>query len=311
MGLFGLGKKKEKSDTMQKHEQEKEVLKQDLSEQEKPGMVFLMHLFMEEFCEMPDKDKMTEIMERHLGGVDCFCHSENVTGFAPKKYSVEFEGGKKVPPQLMVMKCISTENLEIDEIKRSQMWNCPDSREILNRCKYQVVATDMLAAGLPYKERAEMLMDFAEALVEIFPSCVAVMFGTSGKMFRREQIQNHQIPRDQRFVYFAVNVRFFNIQGTNDMLVDTLGMSTLFLPDLQYHFHDMDPNAVVNHAHNVLLYIYETNCPIKSGETIDGIVGDRMSREVQWKCQFENALIQPARQVIDICMGEHASGSRE
>ena len=309
MGLFNFNKKKEKQQEISGEGTEKEVLKQDLSKQEQPGMVFIMHLFMEEPCELPNRERMLEVMKKHLGEVDCGFHSENGAGFAVKKYLVEYKDGK-VPPQLMIMKCISTENLKIDEIKRSQMWNCPDSGEILERCKYQVVATDMLAAGLPYKERAEMLMDFAEALVELFPSCAAVMFGTSGKMFRREQIANHQIPREQRFIYFAVNVRFFNIQGTNDKLVDTLGMSTLFMPDLQYHFHDMDANAVVDHAYNVLLYLYENECPIKSGETIDGIVNGQMSRQVQWTCQYENALIQPAREVIDICMGEYASGKR-
>ena len=38
------------------------------------------------------------------------------------------------------------------------------------------------------------------------------------------------------------------------MLIDTVGMSTLLLPDLQYHFHDMNLNWVVNHAYNCLLY---------------------------------------------------------
>ena len=32
------------------------------------------------------------------------------------------------------------------------------------------------------------------------------------------------------------------------MLIDTVGMSTLLLPDLQYHFHGMDSTWVVNHA---------------------------------------------------------------
>ena len=45
-----------------------------------------------------------------------------------------------------------------------------------------------------------------------------------------------------RFIRFGVNVRFFNIQGTEAMLIDPVGMSTLFLPDVQYHFHGMDPN---------------------------------------------------------------------
>ena len=38
------------------------------------------------------------------------------------------------------------------------------------------------------------------------------------------------------------------------MLIDTVGMSTLFLPDVQYHFHGMDPNWVVNHAYNLTSY---------------------------------------------------------
>ena len=38
--------------------------------------------------------------------------------------------------------------------------------------------------------------------------------------------------------------------GCEDMLIDTVGMGTLFLPDLQYHFRGMDPNWMVNHAYN-------------------------------------------------------------
>ena len=35
-----------------------------------------------------------------------------------------------------------------------------------------------------------------------------------------------------------------------------------------------------------------------------------MSREIQWKCQYEDALIQPPRGVLDINMGDNASGKR-
>ena len=50
-----------------------------------------------------------------------------------------------------------------------------------------------------------------------------------------------------------MNVHFFTIQGGEDMLVDTLGMSLLFLPDIQYHFYGLDPNLMVNHAYNTAL----------------------------------------------------------
>ena len=94
------------------------------------------------------------------------------------------------------------------------------------------------------------------------------------------------------------------------MLIDTVGMSTLFLPDLQYHFHDMNPNWVVNHAYNVASYILEHDNPIQDGETIDGVADSQMCREVQWKCQYEDSLIQPPRGVLDINMGNYASGGR-
>ena len=98
--------------------------------------------------------------------------------------------------------------------------------------------------------------------------------------------------------------------GHDCMLIDTVGMSTLFLPDLQYHFHDMDPNWVVNHAYNVASYILANDNPIQDGETVDGVENGEMSRELQWKCQYEDALIQPPRGVLDINMGEYAAGQR-
>lgn len=289
----------------------KSKLKQDLSEQTKQivGSVFIMHLLFEEKAAMPEKAFMCDVMDRHIGENECFSYTDNTVSFSAKKYCSEFKDAK-LPPMLMITGCTEITDWHPDAIAMSQMWDCPDSEEIFDKCRYQVVATDMLAAGLDYKDRADMLMDYMEALLEMFPTCRAIMFDTSGKMFRREDVLNKDIPRKSRFIFFAVNVRFFRIEGTEDMMVDTLGMSTLFLPDLQYHFHGVDENAVVEHAYNMLSYIYENNCPIKAGETIDGLRDGAICREVQWRCQYENALIQPVREVIDVNMGEYASGKR-
>ena len=145
---------------------------------------------------------------------------------------------------------------------------------------------------------------------EGYPTCEAFYFQNCGKLFLAEDVRSHQIEGPDRFIRFGVNVRFFNIEGTEDMLIDTVGMSTLFLPDLQYHFHGMDPNWVVNHAYNAASYILEHDNPIEDGETIDGVADGQMCREIQWKCQYEDALIQPPRGVLDINMGNYASGGR-
>lgn len=297
MGLF---KRKEK------------ILKQNLGQKDEYyGKIFIIHLLMEEMCIMPDRQLMCEIMKKHFGNIECFCHDGTVAGFAPEKYKVHYEKeNKDIPPQLMIMECTGIENPVMDELSESQLWDCPDGKEILDKCKYQVVATDMMAQGLDYRERAEMLVNYVEALAEIYPSCKAVVFETSKKMLAREDILECTVPKENRFIYYAVNARFFNVQGTDDMIVDTIGMGTLFMPDLQYHFHDMNPDVVVNHAYNMLSYIYSQGNPIKSGDTIDGIKDDGISPDIQWTVQYEDSLIQPVREVIDINMGKYASGNR-
>ena len=288
------------------------VFQQDLKNQANPpGTVFIMHILFNERCNLPEKETMQSIMEKHLGETYCFSYDEKMAGFAPNKYKNHFEKeNKDIPAQLMISECFEIEKPLMDEIAKSQLWDCPESEDILNSCKYQIFANDMLAAGLDYKDRAEMLVHYVEALMEMFPTCKAVLFETSKKMLARDNIVNCIVPIESRFIYYAVNVRFFNIQGTNDMIIDTLGMSTLFMPDLQYHFNGIDPNAVVNHAYNVLSYIFDNDNPIKPGDHIDGIKDGKMSTDVQWNVQYEDSLIQPIREVIDINMGEYASGTR-
>ncbi|MDE5777272.1 MAG: DUF4261 domain-containing protein [Lachnospiraceae bacterium] len=289
--------------------QSTEEFHQDLSQSQPAGMVFVIQLLMKEPVKMPDKEHMITVMKKHLSEVDCFTYDKKCAGFAVTKYEAEFKE-EKIPPQLMIMESVKFDDSKIEAFERRQLWNCENSEQILKDCHYQVVAMDMLAAGLSAKERAELDMDFLEAVVELYPECEAVYLLSCGKMFTADDVRNHQIPREARFIYFGVNVRFFNIQGTNDMLIDTLGMGTLFLPDIQYHFHDMEPDWIVNHAYDIASYIFENDDPIQSGDVVDGIVDGKISRDVQWKCQYENALIQPARQVLDVNMGEYAAGTR-
>ena len=290
----------------------KEVFQQNLEDDKgaRPGGPYLIQMLFKKPVDMPDKEAMTAVIKQHIGAVECFCHDEKMAGFAALEHIAEFKDGKS-PVQLMVMGCSKFKGKGFDAFLMSQMWDCQEERErIFRECQYQVVATDMLAAALPTLERANLDADFLEALAELYPTCEAFYFQNCGKLLLAEDVRSHQIAGPDRFIRFGVNVRFFTIQGTEDMLIDTVGMSTLFLPDLQYHFHSMDPNWVVNHAYNAASYILANDNPIKDGETIDGIEDGRMSQTLQWKCQYEDAMIQPPRAVLDINMGQFAAGQR-
>ena len=59
-----------------------------------------------------------------------------------------------------------------------------------------------------------------------------------------------------------------------------------------------------------LYYIFEHDNPIDDGQTIAGLENGDMNPDIKWAVQYEDSLIQPVRTVIDINMGEYASGTR-
>ena len=158
-----------------------------------PGGPYLIQMLFKEPVEMPDKEKMTAIMEKHIGSTECFCYDKKMAGFAALDHVAEFQDGK-CPVQLMVMKCDKFKGKGFDAFLMSQMWDCQEDRDrIFRECKYQVVATDMLTAALPALERANLDADFLEALAELYPTCEAFYFQNCGKLFLAEDVRSHQI----------------------------------------------------------------------------------------------------------------------
>ena len=104
-----------------------------------PGGPYLIQMLFKEPVEMPDKEKMTAIMEKHIGSTECFCYDKKMAGFAALDHVAEFQDGK-CPVQLMVMKCDKFKGKGFDAFLMSQMWDCQEDRDrIFRECKYQVV----------------------------------------------------------------------------------------------------------------------------------------------------------------------------
>lgn len=287
--------------------EESKELKQDLREKATFSGVYSIWLLFEKKAERPEIDRVLEKIQDRLGETDVITEQpDGLYGFALKEHLVTYEGGQQVPSQLLMTEPHERKQELADSIARSQFWECPDGTEILDGCKWQVMISDFLSIGLPVLERADILAEWVEIALELFPDCKAVYYQPSGKLLTVQQLQHSPYSGSLRFFYGGVNARFFKIQDTGDMLVDTLGMYALGMPDVQYHFHGLDPNAVVNHAYTVTLYQFQNEAPIASGHTIDGI-----SPPEQWDCQYETSLIQPIRDVLDIAPGKYAAGNRE
>jgi len=287
------------------------VLQQDLSQDPlRPGGPFLIQMFMKQSCALPSKERVAEVTSAHLGEVEVYFYKEDNAGIAAKDFATESEG-KMVPSMLGMFSYEKPADFSLDVLTTSQFWDNRGGESIIAECSHIVGASVMMCLIDDPKKKAALLTGYTLALMELFPDCEAVLFQSSGKLLTREQILERK-DDPYLFIYIGVNARFFNIQDTEDMMVDTLGMSTLFLPDVQMHFHGADHNAVINHAYNIAIYLFENGDVIDDGETVDGLNVDmKLDRNVQWRCQHEDALIQPVRLVLDVNMGEYASGKRE
>ena len=296
---------------MEDSQKEQEVFRQNLDEKGSFQTLFQMYLLFTDKGTRPDGENIHKALSAKYEKVDIVANvKDSLSTFAIWKYIVEYKDNQRMPAQVLMSDFENFDGNNIDLMQRSQLWDCPEKDEILANCKYKIMLSDFMASGLPYKERCALLTEWLETTLELFPDCAAVWTPSSGKLLTREQVLNNPWAQPGRFLHFGMNGRFFNIQKTHHMLVDTLGRYAIGLTDVQNHFHDLDPNAVVNHAYNVAAYIFDKDASIKDGETIDGISEQGIDRNIQWKCQYERSLIQPDREVMDICPGEYASGER-
>ena len=106
------------------------------------------------------------------------------------------------------------------------------------------------------------------------------------------------------FLDGGLNVRFYTISGTDELLFDTLGLTPIGLPDLQFHCRNLEPNEVVIFLRNLAAYLFEYGDIIEDGNTVEGIHHEK------WVCRREDAMAVPMRVVLDVNPGEYAAGNR-
>lgn len=291
---------------------EDNILQQDL-EQTAPDFhqLIWMQLLFEDAPERATPEAFHDALAERFGEVDTVTQKpDGLYSFAVRRFPVQYKEGT-VPAQVLIGESSPFSPDGLDELQRSQLWDLPDSQGFLARCRYGVLLSDFMASGLPYRDRCRLLTGWLETALELFPTAIGVWVPSAGKLLDRERVMNNPLEGDSRFLWFGVNVRFFNIQGSDDKVMDTLGMYAIGLPDVQLHFHGLSPDQLANYLYNVASYLYDNDAPVKSGETIDGIDGaGKIVRNIQWTCQYEQALIQPVREVMDICPGSFAAGKR-
>ena len=189
-----------------------------------------------------------------------------------------------------------------------QSWDWPEAREVVARCPSAVLVTEMLCDPLDRRERLALFHEAVLATIDVAP-CAALHWRSSEQFVSPAAYLASKGAGDRDPISPAINVRLFKIGNgvEGETLMDTMGLATLGLPDLQCHFMGMDSNEVARVLYNSAYYIFDKGDVIEDGHTIQGLdANDR------WRCQHEDSLVGPDRLVLDLDPGApFAAGQRD
>ena len=272
-----------------------------------------MWLLFEEKGELPKRELWAEKLNEF--GYEVHISEEtNNNGaevFHLPRYTVDLDDAKNVPYGLMAMDFLPVTKAHGDSAARTQFWQTPNGIELLDSCRWQVLVGDIMSFTFPAKTRAHILYDWLEIALDLLPTCKGVFFESSQNVMTAQSLRENPYEGAERFFHGAVNARLFTVEDTPNMLVDTLGLHVLGIPDVQFYFHALNPNAIVNQAYNIGMYQLEYDVPIRNGETVDGLDEDGSTRQdIQWKCRYQVSLLEPHRDVLDVEAGEYAAGKK-
>lgn len=214
-----------------------------------------------------------------------------------KQHPVEYADAE-IPAQTVILATDQPPQLEAYRQEIQQSWRCQGAEELLRGCKETRLVTEMMAQPLPPQVRISLFHGVLRALIEVTAPDALVFKHSQQVVAPADYLA--ACSEDPIFRPGSLNVRFFNISNSaGDMVMDTRGLEELGLHDLQCHFRDLDPTEVARVLYNTAVYIFDKGPVIESGQTVAGIQPGS-----KWRCQFENSLLEPKREVLDLNPGK-------
>jgi hypothetical protein len=151
----------------------------------------------------------------------------------------------------------------------SQTWDWRDAREISNSHMCHVSLTDILAVQLEYRSRLGLFQNVLQGILELAMP-VAILWRPSMKVVNPLSLLQALRPGDARDpLRGAVNVRRFKSQDKpGRVLMDTLGLSAIGLPDFEVAFQDLEPSRMEAVLMSLARYEYDLGDVIAVGRVV-------------------------------------------
>ena len=208
---------------------------------------------------------------------------------AHEDFPREFEDGRKAILTLIVPPDSKQDGADATDFDLSQSWSFRDAHEAVERAATTLLVAEMVGAGGPPRDRARA---FGAALHAVAAETdpVAVWSPAAQEMLDPASLDGHPLAG-------LVNVRMFS--DGDALLMDTLGLHTLGLPDFQLRSGGLDERAIARHLLNLAAHAVDAEQAIEDFDTVSGPNGDE-----RWPLELTRATVAPEREVFDIDAGQ-------
>lgn len=255
-----------------------------------------------------DRERLLAAMRNRLGNVDSpEPKSEGATQmFLLNDHIAHFTDGS-IPAQLVLLPASGGPDPEKYTEALQQSWSFRNAAEVLATCGHSCLFSDMMSAALPQQQRRHLLAEGLLAVLECL-KVDAIYFVETQQFMSPAHLfaELNTPPQLANPTAGFLNVRFFNVANSpGDMVMDTLGLASFGLTDLQLHFHGLEPNDAARVLHTTASYVFERGDVIENGHTIQGRVPDE-----RWACRQEESLLEPKRSILDINPGTPFAAGR-
>jgi hypothetical protein len=266
----------------------------------KPGLLFVELMF--EDAPIFQIKKILSALKNVVGDIDIMTSSKDMTAFILKEHPVKYKDAE-IPSQCILFSTLN--KIEYEKLIPSllQTRDRENMNEIVKKCRYKIAFSDFMPNRNDEHTRLSLFNNALKVIINNL-NCKVLHFLNSQILIRPDDFIDRVSQGNH--LAGALNVRLFNIQNSEDMLMDTLGLHTFGLPDIQCHFKELDPNEIARVIYNAGYYIFDKGDIIDDGNTIQGV-----KENDKWECQHEESLVEPNRIVLDINPGSlYAAGGR-
>jgi hypothetical protein len=281
MGLFDQFKKKAKAEEpTERLENYPELLHVKLLFFDKPDL---------------DSDKILSALKLYFRNVDTSTNDDARLYFFPD-IKVELKDAIIAAQCSIFVPADTNTKPEIGQEAFQQNWHWTEANQTVEKCRYEILVTDFMTRTLDYKTRLELFINFLVAVTKATNPQVVYSVNSQKLIDPLSLIKSWDI-QEKEILFGMMNVRLFNISNSDrkEVLMDTVGLSQLGLPDFQIRFSDLNESEVARLLWNYAYYIFEKADVIESGNTLLGLEPNS-----KWRCERQISLAMPERVVINV-----------